>query len=66
VSLRQQALLREAESALERAAGSAPGLGLEYVAADLRAALSALGGISGRSTDEDLLDRIFSRFCLGK
>jgi tRNA modification GTPase len=66
VSLRQQALLREAESALERAAGSAPDLGLEYVAADLRAALSALGGISGRSTDEDLLDRIFSRFCLGK
>lgn len=66
VTLRQRALLREAESALDRAAGTAPGLGLEYVAADLRAALAALGGISGRSTDEDLLDRIFSRFCLGK
>lgn len=65
LSLRQGALLREAESALRRAA-DATGMGMEYVAADLRAALSALGGISGRSTDEDLLDRIFSRFCLGK
>jgi tRNA modification GTPase len=66
VTLRQRALLREAESALDRAAGAAPHLGMEFVAADLRAALAALGGISGRSTDEDLLDRIFSRFCLGK
>ena len=66
VSLRQRALLREAEAALERAAGAAPGLGMEFVAADLRGALAALGGISGRASDEDLLDRIFSRFCLGK
>lgn len=65
VTLRQQALLREAEAALERAAGAA-GLGMEFVAADLRVALSALGGITGRASDEDLLDRIFSRFCLGK
>lgn len=66
VTFRQRALLREAEAALERAAGAAAGLGMEFVAADLRCALSALGGISGRSSDEDLLDRIFSRFCLGK
>jgi tRNA modification GTPase len=66
ISLRQRALLREAEAALDRAAGAAPGLGMEFVAADLRAALAALGGISGRASDEDLLDRIFSRFCLGK
>jgi tRNA modification GTPase len=39
---------------------------MEFVAADLRSALAALGGISGRASDEDLLDRIFSRFCLGK
>jgi tRNA modification GTPase len=66
LSLRQGALLKEAEAALERASSAAPDLGMEFVSADLRAALSALGGISGRSTDEDLLDRIFSRFCLGK
>ena len=66
VSLRQRALLREAEAALDRAAGAAPGLGMEFVAADLRSALAAFGAISGRASDEDLLDRIFSRFCLGK
>ncbi len=66
VTLRQRALLREAEAALDRACGAAPGLGMEFVAADLRSALAALGGISGRASDEDLLDRIFSRFCLGK
>ena len=66
VDMRQRALLREAEAALERAAGTAPGLGMEFVALDLRAALDALGGITGRDVGEDLLDRIFSRFCLGK
>jgi len=66
VTLRQRALLREAEAALERAAGAAPGMGMEFVAVDLRAALAAFGAVSGRDTDEDLLDRIFSRFCLGK
>ena len=66
LSLRQGSLLREAEAALSRAASAAPSMGMEFVSADLRLALAALGGISGRSTDEDLLDRIFSRFCLGK
>jgi tRNA modification GTPase len=66
LNLRQRALLHEADAALDRAAGAAPGLGMEFVAADLRAALAAFGAISGRGSDEDLLDRIFSRFCLGK
>ena len=65
LSLRQGSLLKEAEAALTRATSAAE-MGMEFVSADLRAALAALGGISGRSTDEDLLDRIFSRFCLGK
>jgi len=66
VNQRQEGLLREAELALERAAGAAPDLGVEFVALDLRAALGALGGLSGREVGEDLLDRIFSKFCLGK
>lgn len=66
VNLRQSALLHEAEGALDRAASTAPGLGMEFVALDLRTALEALGGITGRHVGEDLLDRIFSRFCLGK
>jgi tRNA U34 5-carboxymethylaminomethyl modifying GTPase MnmE/TrmE len=36
------------------------------VAEGLRAACDALDGIQGRTTPEDLLDRIFARFCLGK
>jgi tRNA modification GTPase len=66
LNLRQFALLREAEAALERTGSAGPGLGMEFVALDLRAALDALGGITGRQVGEDLLDRIFSRFCLGK
>jgi tRNA modification GTPase len=38
----------------------------EYVAADLREALDALGEVNGRNVTEDLLDRIFSKFCIGK
>lgn len=39
---------------------------LECVAADLRDALSHLGEITGETTPDQLLDRIFSRFCIGK
>jgi tRNA modification GTPase len=63
VSLRQQAALADAEAALDRALAAS---GAEFAALDLRAALSALGTVSGRDVGEDLLDRIFSRFCLGK
>ena len=38
----------------------------EYVAADLRVALEALGEVTGRTVTEDILDRIFSAFCIGK
>jgi tRNA modification GTPase len=39
---------------------------LELVAMDLRAAVNAIGEIVGKTTTEDLLDTIFSQFCLGK
>ncbi|RME46934.1 MAG: tRNA uridine-5-carboxymethylaminomethyl(34) synthesis GTPase MnmE [Deltaproteobacteria bacterium] len=38
----------------------------EFAALDLSAALHALGEITGTTTTEDLLDRIFSTFCIGK
>ena len=39
---------------------------LELAAFDLRQATSALGEITGRVYTEEILDRIFSRFCIGK
>ena len=38
----------------------------DLVSVDLRISLDALGDIVGRTTTEDILDRIFSQFCVGK
>ena len=40
--------------------------GEELVAAELRAAIDELGQVVGAVYTDDLLDRIFSRFCIGK
>lgn len=42
------------------------GLPFEIVAADLQQGLEALGEIVGETANEEVLDRIFSRFCIGK
>jgi tRNA modification GTPase len=42
------------------------GATLELVALDLRIAVNAIGEIVGQTTTEDLLDMIFSQFCIGK
>jgi len=55
--------VRELERALELGRTSAP---LDLVAEHLRAATAGLDEIRGTTTPEDLLDRIFARFCLGK
>jgi tRNA modification GTPase len=52
--------LRAACEALEKK------LSLEFVAVDLREALDHLGEIIGTVVTDDLLDRIFSEFCIGK
>jgi tRNA modification GTPase len=41
-------------------------LPLDFVSIDLRAALSTLGEITGETATDDLLDRIFAEFCIGK
>ena len=66
-SLRHQAALREAEAALTEAQQAvAAGLPEDFVCIGLRAALTALGELTGESATEDLLDRIFGDFCIGK
>lgn len=48
---------------LESLMGRLPG---EFVALDLRGALDALGEITGAITTDDVLDCVFSEFCIGK
>lgn len=59
--------LLQARSALESARQLAvSGSGDELIAAEVRAALEQTGHIAGRVYTDDILDRIFSRFCIGK
>jgi tRNA modification GTPase len=66
-NLRHAEAIERARAALARATQAAadrlPG---EIVALELREALAALGEVTGRSVDDDLLDRIFHKFCVGK
>ena len=39
---------------------------LEFIAFELRSALEALGEMVGETTSEEVLDRIFEQFCIGK
>ncbi len=39
---------------------------LELIASDLRGALGAFGEISGKIDNEQMLDRLFAEFCIGK
>lgn len=44
----------------------ASGAGHEWVASEIRLALSAIGEVTGEIYTDDILDRVFSRFCIGK
>ena len=66
-SLRHQEVLEEARDALREARQAATeDLPADFVCIGLRAALNALGELTGESATEDLLDRIFGEFCIGK
>ena len=45
---------------------AATGSGEELIAAELRAALDGLGQVAGAIYTDEVLDRVFSRFCIGK
>jgi tRNA modification GTPase len=67
-NVRHVSLAQRAREAMVRAREAAAGglLSEEFVLADLQQAKSALEEISGRRTSEELLEHIFSRFCIGK
>ncbi len=62
----QEALRRAAEHLRASLVPLEQGLPLDFVSIDLRAAYDTLGEITGETASDDLLDRIFSEFCIGK
>jgi tRNA modification GTPase len=69
-NVRHIALVERAHEALVRAraalVGSGGSMSEEFVLADLSDARGALEEVAGRRTGDDLLEHIFSRFCVGK
>lgn len=68
-NLRHVGLLDRAGTALERARdlfATEDAASEEFLLADLQDAAASLQEITGRRTSEDLLGRIFERFCIGK
>jgi len=68
LNIRHRDALERVAGHLDNAAGHArAGRGLsDRVALELLAALAALGEITGQTANEEILERIFSRFCVGK
>jgi tRNA modification GTPase len=66
-SLRQKRLLERARRGLaDFRRGLTEAQPLDVLAVDLKEVLDALGEITGEVTSRDILDQIFSRFCVGK
>ncbi len=66
-NLRHIEALKNAYGSLERAGQSvAEGRSAEFVSEDIKYAVNALDAITGRNVDADVVDEIFSRFCIGK
>ncbi|TAK39657.1 MAG: tRNA uridine-5-carboxymethylaminomethyl(34) synthesis GTPase MnmE [Saprospiraceae bacterium] len=61
-----EALQKAAESLADVRQGLDTGITSDFVAMDIRRALSYLGEITGEVGVEDLLGNIFSKFCIGK
>jgi len=61
-----EALQKLAVSLLEIEQGLSNNIASDLIALDIRQALHFLGEITGEITNEDQLDYIFSKFCIGK
>ena len=67
INQRQAAALTRAKISLEQVIEAVnAALPLDFWTIDLRGAIQALGEITGEEVTESVLDRIFSRFCIGK
>ncbi|MEH1892574.1 MAG: tRNA uridine-5-carboxymethylaminomethyl(34) synthesis GTPase MnmE [Nostoc sp.] len=67
INQRQAAALTQAKISLEQVQATiAQQLPLDFWTIDLRGAIQALGEITGEEVTESVLDKIFSKFCIGK
>ncbi len=67
INARHANLLKTAADAMKDAyAALREGVDMDCVTIDINAAWQALGELTGKTASEDIIDRIFERFCLGK
>jgi tRNA modification GTPase len=67
INSRHQDALKRASGSLQLALDALRAdASLEFVALDLRQGIAAVGEVVGKTTTEDLLDAVFSQFCIGK
>ncbi|MEG5060930.1 tRNA uridine-5-carboxymethylaminomethyl(34) synthesis GTPase MnmE [Microcoleus sp. A2-C5] len=67
INQRQAAALTRAKISLEQCTDTISNkLPFDFWTIDLRGAIQALGEVTGEEVTESVLDRIFSRFCIGK
>jgi tRNA modification GTPase len=63
---RHRDALVSAEQSLQQFSGGLRDRNLELLALDLRDALQAVGSVTGQTATDEVLDLIFSSFCIGK
>jgi len=66
-TLRQKIILEKAREALQEAHREmSQKVSAEFIAVNMQEALDQLGSLVGKATSEDVLEKIFGRFCIGK
>jgi len=66
-NVRHKIALEEVKESLSNTLkGLEKGTSLEFIAFEMRSALEALGAVVGETTPDEVLNRIFEQFCIGK
>jgi tRNA modification GTPase len=66
-NIRHTSALKSAQTSLAGALEIVDqGISLEFASEEIKIAVNHLDSVTGRNVDTDLLDRIFSQFCIGK
>jgi len=67
VNLRQKEALMRARECIQKAIETASmGMQADFVSIDLKGAIAALGEVTGEVVSDEVIDRIFEEFCVGK